>query len=194
MATSNLCVVDNQPALSGLAYGAITAPWGKWLKMEVTIAYGNAAEQVYKRVNYNANAWKNSLPGFEDYSIDAVDAILSAYAVGVHEKQIPVYKDDGDTNDKKTVYDYITQKTGYTNDLVRAVMYEAYWSVYGKNPVNPPAFILQPYEFMTKSDSIFDALRKETSDTLNIVKWLAIIGIGAYALSQLNIASRTFRK
>lgn len=164
--------------LSGLSYGMFTYGSTKWATGEFSKVYADAIATIYKRANYNANPIKNSIPGFEDYSYDDVEMIMEAYRVLLNEKAIPALTKNISADAHKKIVEAVRLKSGRSEDLVRVVLNEAYWAAYGKPSAIPEGVLLNP-EGIKNEDN---------SDLLNILstlKWVAIVGVGAFALSQV---------
>lgn len=166
-------------------------PLAKWNSKQYSYPYADGIWRVYQRANYNAG-WTGAVPGLEVYPIESVEAIINAYADGVQNKDIPTYKD---SQNQEKVIKWLVQKTGFPENLVRVVMYEAYYAVYGSpQDIGDARFITDPMSLkMDMNASAWDQAKESTTDLLTWVKWLAIIGVGAYALSQVNVALKTTR-
>ena len=97
--------------------------------------------------------------------------------------------------DQEKVIKWLVEKTGLPENFVRVVMYEAYYAVYGSPQDIPDTrFITDPYAMkIDKEKSVFDQAKDNLGSALDWIKWIAIIGVGAYALSQVNVALLTTR-
>ena len=163
--------------LSGLSYGAINYPFTKVFTGQWSATYGDAMQTIYKRANYNASKW-NSLPFAESYKYDDVEQIMTAYATLLAAGKIPALKRGISEADNNKIVSEVAKQAGRREDLTRVVLYEAYWAAYGTPVAIPESMLLDPEKLQGEDTSGIDDLMKS-------LKWIAIIGLGAFALSSL---------
>lgn len=175
--TTGRIIFFDMKTLSGLAYGAIHYPFTKVAVGTYSATYADALNIIYKRANYNASKW-NTLPFAESYKYDDIEQIMESYAALVAEKKIPVLVRNTSNDNLNTIVKQVALKSGRREDLVRVVLYEAYWAAYGNPVAIPESMLTAP----------MDLKEEDTSAALKMfdtVKWIAILGIGAFALSQI---------
>lgn len=165
--------------LASLEYGAFAYPYSKVLFGDWSKTYGDAIRTIYERANYNAT-WKNVLPFQSDYAYDDVEQIMETYAALVIDKKIPPLVKNVTEEDHNTIVKTVTKESGRREDLVRVVLYEAYWAAYGKGANIPVGMLTIPDKIKSEKTSQ-DPLDTDLWQTL---KFLGILGAGAFVFSR----------
>jgi hypothetical protein len=175
--------------------------------------YEKAVAEVTKAVNWNIGAWSYV---FNKYTWANIGTILNTYMNLVEEGTIPSYelRNIPDRNikvlsktDQEKVINAVANNSGYDKSIVKSSLDQLYWYTQDKTITKDLMLRPQNKKKYEESGSGADATQNEQTSGSNpfgglgLPSWtgkallgIAIVGIGAYGLSQVNVATSGFRK
>ncbi|MCW8966798.1 MAG: hypothetical protein OQK82_08965 [Candidatus Pacearchaeota archaeon] len=175
--------------------------------------YETTVAKVTGAINYNISPWTYI---FNKYTWANVGTILNAYMNLVSDGKIPSYelRNIPDRNikklsedEQKKVINAVANNSGYDAKVVKSCLDQLYWYTQDKTITKDLMLRPQNKEKYIASTSGADAVKNEQISGSNLFEGLglpawtgtallgiAVVGIGAYGLSQVNVATSGFRK
>jgi hypothetical protein len=175
--------------------------------------YEKTVAEVTKAVNWNIGAWSYV---FNKFSFENIGTILNTYMNLVEEGEIPSYELRNipsrnikalSKSEQEKVINAVSNNSGYDKEIVTSVLNQLYWYTQDKTITKDLMLRPQNKKKYEESGSGADAVSNEQISGSNIFEGIglpswtgkaliitAIVGVGAYGLSQVNVATSGFRK
>lgn len=171
----------------------IEAIWGKSTGNDFSIA----VTEVQKRWEWNN---KSCLLTFSCPRRDVYEAVISTYYNLAKKKQIPEYRDK--TADAQKVINEVAKVSLKDKEFVKTCLNYLYWGSIDKSgDISQKISLPITSEYKKEEREIppeyDDSFGKQIADLFGGLKWVLVfgaVGIGAYALTQVNTTAKLLGK